>query len=149
MDNRAVTPFLVERSKGQTERPRQVWEKIAGLLDAREVKLREMLFRYYCIHQSVPQIAAQMSQAEADLLRDLQSFHQDLRQALSEHPVTRVFLQPAAARNWEAFAGDCLSLALSEGRYKTLPADMEQQYTEMIQSHFGATFDLLCPLNWD
>jgi hypothetical protein len=148
MDGRVVTPFLVERSRGQKERPRLVGESIAAVIAALAQGPRQVLDRYYRGRQSAHQIAEQTGQGEADVRRILQGFHQDLRQALSEHPVTRVFLQPAAARGWDAFLADCLAVALGAAT-TAVDAQTEQKYEELLESHFGPAFDLLCPVSWD
>jgi hypothetical protein len=148
MDGPAVTPFLVERGRGQQERPRLLAAKIAALLGALEDKPREVLNQYYRCKRSVPQVTAQTGPSEAEVRRMLQGFRQDLRQSLSEDPLTRVFLQPAAARGWDAFLGDCLALALGSATYLADPQG-EQQYADLLQAHFGPAFDLLCPVSWD
>jgi hypothetical protein len=148
MDGAAVTPFLVERTGGQRERPRLLAEKIAGVIAALGQGPRNVLNRYYRARQSTSHIAGQTGQGEADVRRILEGFHQDLRQALSEHPLTRVFLQPAAARGWDAFLGDCVALTLGMAT-AAVDAQTEQEYADLLQTHFGPAFDLLCPVSWD
>jgi hypothetical protein len=148
MDAPAATPFLVERTRLQAERAPVLAKVLADLISSLEDRPREVLYRYYHKGQSAAEVAAGVGGAEVDVARVLHGFGQDLRQALSGHAATRVLLQPAAARSWDAFLADCLRRTWAEENYLFDP-QRENKYPELFLSHYGPAFDLLCPLGWD
>jgi hypothetical protein len=148
MDPAAATPFLIERTRLHGERPRALCQTVTQLVSSLEDRAREVLFRYYQRDCAAGQVATLMGWAEADVVRVLQGFRQDLRQALSGHPATRVFLQPAPARSWEAYLTDCLRCTWDSTDYLFDPR-REEKYAELLRTHYGPAFDLLCPQAWD
>ncbi len=148
MDAPAATPFLVERTRLQAERAPLLAQLLAELISSLEDRPRAVLYRYYHQGQAAADVAAGVGCTEVDVARVLHSFRQDLRQALSAHAATRVLLQPAAARSWDAFLADCLRCTWAGENYLFDP-QREQKYPELFLSHYGLTFDLLCPRGWD
>jgi hypothetical protein len=153
MDSAAVTPFLIERTRMQSERPRILASALGELISSLEDQPREILFLYHQRGRTVAQISVIFSKPDRgsmapEVQRILQAFSQDLRQALSCHPATRVFLQPAAARLWEGFLQACLRVTWGDQNYLFNP-DRESGYAELLQIYYGSTFDLLCPRSWN
>src|SRR5207249_5997268 len=120
----------------------------AGLISSLEDKPREVLYRYYHHGLAAAEVAARLGWAEVEVGRVLNAFRQDLRQALSGHPATRVLLQPAAARAWDAFLADCLRCTWGTENYLFDPR-REGKYQGVFLTHYGPAFDLLCPRGWD
>jgi hypothetical protein len=114
----------------------------------RRPRPREVLYRYYHRGQSAAQVAAGFSWPEANVARVLHGFRQDLRQALGAEAATRVLLQPAAARSWDAFLADCLRCTWGKVNCLFDP-QREEKYREILLTHYGPAFDLLCPRGWD
>jgi DNA-directed RNA polymerase specialized sigma24 family protein len=148
MDTSAVTPFLVERTRLQAERTPALSRVLENLISSLEDQPREVLYRYYHSGQSAAQVAAGTALPETDVARVLHGFRQDLRQALGAEPATRVLLQPAAARSWDAFLADCLRCTWGNVNYLFDPG-REDRYREILLTHYGPAFDLLCPRGWD
>jgi hypothetical protein len=153
MDSASVTPFLIERTRMQSERPRALADVLRELISSLEDQAREILFLYYRQQRQVAQIALLLSRPDGEskipeVQRTLQAFRQDLRQALSSQAATRVFLQPGPARAWEAFIQDCLSQTWGEQNYLFHPY-REDAYARLLQTHYGSAFDILCPRSWN
>jgi hypothetical protein len=148
MDTSAATPFPVEYTRLQAERVPVLMRVLGDLISSTEDQPREVLYRYYHRGQSTAQVAAGLGQSEADVARVLHGFRQDLRQAFSAEAATRVFLQPAATRSWDAFLADCLRCTWGNENY-LFDSGREGKYREILLSHYGAAFDLLCPRGWD
>jgi hypothetical protein len=148
MDAAAATPFLVERTRLQGERAPLLARLLAELISALEDLPREVLYRYYHHGLAAAEVAARVGWDVYHIGGVLQGFRQDLRQALSSHAGTRVLLQPAAARSFEAFLADCLRCTWGGANYLFDP-QRENKYPEILQCHYGPAFDLLCPRGWD
>jgi hypothetical protein len=132
----------------QGERAPALGEAITQLVSSLEDGHRDVLHRYHRGECPVARVAAQTGLAEVDVVRVLQAVGQDLRQALSARPATRVFLQPAAARAWGAFLADCLRWTWGGENYLFHP-DRGRKYQELLRTHYGPAFDLLCPRGWN
>jgi hypothetical protein len=153
MDSPAVTPFLVERTRMQNDRPRILVDVVGELISSLEDQPREVLFQYYNREHTIPDIAQMLARPGGpsmlpEVQRTLLAFRQDLRQALSAHPATRVFLQPAAARAWEGFLQECLRHTWGDQNY-LFSSGREQAYARSLQIHYGPAFDLICPRSWN
>jgi hypothetical protein len=148
MDGRAVTPFLVERTRLQGDRPRALGEALAGLIAEQPDKPRTVLFNYFSRVWPLDRAAGLVGWPEAQAAAVLQDFRRDLRQALSSHPATRVFLQPAAARSLDAFLAECLGSTWDQADY-CFNCHRENRYVEAIRTYYGPAFDLLCPRSWN
>lgn len=148
MDGVAVTPFLVERTRLVTDRPQVFDQVLTELIGSLENKPREMLYRYFARKKSLAEAAEAAGMTETEARRVHQTFRQDLRQALAGHPATRVFLQPAAVRAWDAFLTDCLFCVWDKEKDYLFNSSRMKEYPALFQAHFGPAFDLLCPRSW-
>jgi hypothetical protein len=148
MDSRAVTPFLVERTRLEGERPQALGQAVGALISSLADGPRAVLYHYYALGWSLDRAAARSGWEQAGAAHLLETFRQDLRQALSANPATRVFLQPAAAGALEAFLADCLGSTWDRADY-SFSCRREQHYADAIRAHFGPAFDLLCPRSWN
>jgi DNA-directed RNA polymerase specialized sigma24 family protein len=148
MDPAAGTPFLIERTRIQAERPQALGRILAERISALPDGPREVLYHYFHRDCSVAQVALLVGRPEAEVTRILHAFRQDVRQALGGDPATRIFLQPGAARAWDAFLAECLFWTWSGENYLFDP-NRGEKYPELLLSHYGAAFDLLCPRSWN
>jgi hypothetical protein len=148
MDVRAVTPFLVERTRLQGDRPRVLGEALAGLVSALPDKPRTVLFHYFRNAWPLEKAAGSAGVPPPEAERLLQDFRRELRQALSVHAATRVFLQPAAARTLDAFLAECIGSTWDQQDYY-FNSHREERYAEAIRTYYGTAFDLLCPRSWN
>jgi hypothetical protein len=153
MDSTSVTPFLIERTRMQSERPVILATVLGDLISSLDDHAREILFLHYREERTIAQISIMLSKPDRgsmvpEVQRILQAFRQDLRQTLSGYAATRLFLQPGAARIWEGFLQECLRWTWGEQNYLFHP-DRENKYASLLQTYYGSAFDLLCPRSWN
>jgi hypothetical protein len=153
LDPDAVPSFLITREEALYDRPLLLVNVLASALQTFSADERQALRRFYRAQRSPAPGTGLTKLSLEDFNALLDRFRQEVQARIGRHPVLALLLRPEVARGWEGFLYNFLNdiwtrddAELSE---EDVPAARRGEFADLLATHFGPAYDLVCPRAWD